>query len=56
MGIAVLRLIGVFAAVLLPTTAQAATRVRYAWADSPFVNLFDEGELTPGTFEVPIGN
>jgi len=33
---------------------QSATRVRYAWADSPIVNLYDETPLPVGTFEVPI--
>ncbi|MBO9576434.1 MAG: sialate O-acetylesterase [Sphingobium sp.] len=33
---------------------KPATRVRYAWADSPIVNLYDEAELPVGTFEVPI--
>jgi len=33
---------------------QPATRVRYAWADSPIVNLYDETPLPVGTFEVPI--
>jgi sialate O-acetylesterase len=42
--------------VTLAGDGKPATRVRYAWADSPVVNLFDEAELTPGTFEVPIGN
>jgi sialate O-acetylesterase len=34
--------------------ARPATRVRYAWADSPVVNLYDEAPLPPGPFEVPI--
>ncbi|HEY1125599.1 MAG TPA: sialate O-acetylesterase [Sphingobium sp.] len=42
--------------VMLADDGKPATRVRYAWADSPAVNLFDEADLTPGTFEVPIGN
>lgn len=42
--------------VMLADDGKPATRVRYAWADSPVVNLFDEADLTPGTFEVPIGN
>jgi len=42
--------------VRLADDGKPATRVRYAWADSPIVNLFDEADLTPGTFEVPIGN
>jgi len=42
--------------VLLADDGKPATRVRYAWADSPVINLFDEAELPVGTFEVPIGN
>jgi sialate O-acetylesterase len=42
--------------VSLVDDGKPATRVRYAWADSPVVNLFDEADLTPGSFEVPIGN
>jgi sialate O-acetylesterase len=42
--------------VWLVDDGKPATRVRYAWADSPIVNLFDEADLTPGSFEVPIGN
>jgi sialate O-acetylesterase len=42
--------------VRLVDDGKPATRVRYAWADSPVVNLFDEADLTPGSFEVPIGN
>lgn len=33
---------------------EPATRVRYAWADSPVVNLYDEAPLPPGPFELPI--
>jgi sialate O-acetylesterase len=42
--------------VRLVDDGRPVTRVRYAWADSPVVNLFDEADLTPGSFEVPIGN
>jgi len=31
-----------------------ASRVRYAWADNPVVNLYDEAPLPPGPFELPI--
>lgn len=31
-----------------------ATRIRYAWADSPVVNLYDEAPLPPNGFELPI--
>jgi sialate O-acetylesterase len=33
---------------------RPATRVRYAWADSPVTNLYDEVPLPVGPFEVPI--
>lgn len=33
---------------------KPATRVRYAWADSPVVNLYDEAPLPPAPFELPI--
>ncbi|HEX8572365.1 MAG TPA: sialate O-acetylesterase [Allosphingosinicella sp.] len=33
---------------------KPATRVRYAWADSPVVNLYDDAPLPPGPFELPI--
>ncbi len=33
---------------------KPATRVRYAWADTPVTNLYDEAQLPPGPFEVPI--
>jgi sialate O-acetylesterase len=33
---------------------RPATRVRYAWADAPVVNLYDEAPLPVGPFEVPI--
>lgn len=42
--------------VWLVDDGKPATRVRYAWADSPIVNLFDDADLTPGSFEAPIGN
>jgi sialate O-acetylesterase len=42
--------------VRLVDDGKPVTRVRYAWADSPVVNLFDEADLTPGSFEVSIGN
>jgi hypothetical protein len=28
--------------------------VRYAWADTPVTNLYDEAMLPPGPFEVPV--
>jgi len=33
---------------------RPATRVRYAWSESPVVNLYDEAELPAGPFEVAI--
>ncbi|MBO9711254.1 MAG: 9-O-acetylesterase, partial [Caulobacter sp.] len=36
------------------STVSHPTRVRYAWADSPVVNLFDEAGLPVGPFEIPI--
>ncbi len=42
--------------ILLADDGKPATRVRYAWAESPIINLFDETELPVGSFEVPIGN
>ncbi|MDQ4086422.1 MAG: sialate O-acetylesterase, partial [Pseudomonadota bacterium] len=40
--------------VLLRDDGRRATRVRYAWADSPVTNLYDEVPLPVGPFEVPI--
>ncbi len=42
--------------VRLADDGKPATRVRYAWADSPFINLFDEAELPVGSFDISIGN
>jgi sialate O-acetylesterase len=39
--------------VVLPNDGRAATRVRYAWADYPIVNLYS-GTLPVPTFELPI--
>ena len=39
---------------LIPADRQPATRVRYAWADSPVVNLFDARPLPVPGFELPI--
>ncbi len=30
------------------------TRVRYGWADSPVVTLYDESNLPAGPFELPV--
>jgi len=40
--------------VALPNDGKPVIRVRYAWADSPTVNLFDEVPLPAGPFEVAI--
>jgi sialate O-acetylesterase len=40
--------------VRIPDDGRPATRVRYAWADSPVTNLYDEAPLPVGPFEVPI--
>jgi sialate O-acetylesterase len=40
--------------VRLRADGRAATRVRYAWADSPVTNLYDEAPIPPGPFELPI--
>jgi sialate O-acetylesterase len=40
---------------VVPSDGRAATRVRYAWADSPVVNLFDGRDLPVPGFELEIG-
>jgi sialate O-acetylesterase len=40
--------------VVLAGNGEPVTRVRYAWADSPTVNLFDEAPLPAGPFEVGV--
>jgi sialate O-acetylesterase len=40
--------------VLLAGDGQPVTRIRYAWADSPTVNLFDEAPLPAGPFEIAV--
>jgi sialate O-acetylesterase len=42
------------ATVRLTADNRPATRVRYAWAESPVTNLYDEAPLPAGPFEVPI--
>ena len=42
------------AAVSLNGDGQPATRVRYAWADYPIVNLYDQDMLPAPVFEIPI--
>ena len=41
-------------AVRLSGDGKLVTRVRYAWADYPVVNLFDEAQLPVSTFEIPV--
>jgi len=41
--------------VVLAPDGKPATRVRYAWADSPVVNLFDAKQLPVPGFELPLG-
>ncbi|MFN3945822.1 MAG: sialate O-acetylesterase [Allosphingosinicella sp.] len=38
--------------VRLQGDGRSATRVRYAWADFPLINLYDEDDLTPAPFEL----
>lgn len=40
--------------VVISSDGQPITRVRYAWADYPIVNLFDEDLLPVPVFELPI--
>jgi len=40
--------------VRLSGDGQPVTRVRYAWADYPVVNLFDAAQLPVSTFETPV--
>jgi sialate O-acetylesterase len=42
------------ATVRIADDGHPATRVRYAWADAPVVNLYDEAPLPAGPFEIPI--
>lgn len=39
---------------LRAANAAAATRIRYGWADSPVVTLFDGAGLPAGPFEIPL--
>jgi sialate O-acetylesterase len=43
-------------AVRLERDAGPITRVRYAWADAPVVNLYDESGLPVSSFEVPVSD
>jgi sialate O-acetylesterase len=46
------------ATVVLPGAARDAksgiTRVRYAWADAPFINLFSADDLPVGSFQLEL--
>ena len=42
------------AKVMLSGDGQSVNRVRYAWAESPLINLFDDADLPVGPFEVPV--
>ncbi len=42
--------------VRLALDGKPVTRIRYGWADSPVVNLYDERPLPPGPFEMPLGS
>jgi sialate O-acetylesterase len=39
---------------VIASDGQPATRVRYAWADAPVVNLFDDRPISIPGFELPI--
>jgi sialate O-acetylesterase len=40
--------------IVIASDDQSITRVRYAWADFPIVNLFDEDLLPAPVFELPV--
>jgi sialate O-acetylesterase len=40
--------------VILHASVLTVTRVRYAWADSPLVNLYDESGLPAGPFQLDL--
>jgi sialate O-acetylesterase len=40
--------------IVLAGDGQPVTRVRYAWANSPVVNLYDDAPLPVGSFELPV--
>ena len=40
--------------VQIPADGRPVTRVRYAWADYPVVNLVDDAALPAGPFELPV--
>jgi sialate O-acetylesterase len=39
---------------LLAGDGRPVTRIRYAWAESPVINLYDETPLPVGSFEIPV--
>lgn len=42
------------ATVMLPADGRPITRIRYGWADTPVVNLFDAAGLPAGPFEIAV--
>jgi sialate O-acetylesterase len=46
--------VAVGSSVRIAVDGKPATRVRYGWADTPVTNLYDEKQLPPGPFEVPV--
>ncbi|WP_375419722.1 sialate O-acetylesterase [uncultured Sphingomonas sp.] len=40
--------------VTLPSDGKTVTRVRYAWADAPAINVSDDAALPVGTFEIAV--
>ena len=40
--------------VIIPSDGQPVTRIRYAWADYPVVNLYDRDMLPAPVFELPV--
>jgi len=40
--------------VVIVSDGRPVTRIRYAWADSPTVNLFDRDGLPVGGFEISV--
>jgi sialate O-acetylesterase len=40
--------------VVIAADGQPVTRVRYAWADYPIVNLYDLDMLPAPVFEMPV--
>lgn len=43
--------------IILPNANRpGVTKVRYAWSDAPFVNLFTRDDIPVSPFELPVGN